>query len=165
MTQDYINDYLIIFFKLFAFSLIREQITDKRGNMEKLKGKKLKLREHITLVSIEDMAVLLDVERKCYYDLNDSAFLLLNLMEDGCLYMDMKAELVSDFNVADINAQQDLDRFIGLLLRRGLVEIIENGVACEGTNNAYRSKKDYQPPLIVEEAEIVIADAKPAVSF
>jgi len=133
--------------------------------MEKLKGKKLKLREHITLVSIEDMAVLLDVERKCYYDLNDSAFLLLNLMEDGCLYMDMKAELVSDFNVADINAQQDLDRFIGLLLRRGLVEIIENGVACEGTNKAYRSKKDYQPPLIVEEAEIVIADAKPAVSF
>ena len=133
--------------------------------MENLKGKTLKLREDLTLVSIEDKAALLDVEKRCYYDPNDTAFFLLKLMEDGYLYDDMETELVSEFNVAGEAARLDINNFIEELLRLGLVEIREEAVAREGMGEPRKEKKAYQAPLLEEQAEIAVAGAATIVAF
>jgi len=132
--------------------------------MENLKMKTLRLREDLTLVSIEDKAALLDVERKCYYDPNDTAFFLLKLLEEGCLYEDMKAKLVSEFDVAEETAWLDLDNFIEALLRQGLVEIKEEATARESVSESKKEKKAYHAPLFEHQAEIVVAGGTPPVS-
>ena len=127
--------------------------------MENLTGKTLRLKEDLTLVSIEDKAALLDVERRCYYDPNDSAFFLLKLLQGSCLYDDMKAALVSEFEVAEEMAWQDIDNFIGELLNLGLVEIKEEAAAPQRAGEPKKEKKDYQPPLLEHQTEIALANA------
>ena len=127
--------------------------------MENLKGKTLKLREDITVVSVEDKAALLDVERKCYYDTNDTAFFLLQLMEDGFLYDDMKEALASEFDVAEETAQLDTDNFVEEVLRLGLVEINEEAMARRSVGEPKKEKKAYQAPLLEQGAEIAVAYA------
>jgi len=124
--------------------------------MENVKRKTLKLKEDLTLVSIEDKAALLDVEKRCYYDPNDTAFFLLKLMEDGCLYEHMKAELVSEFDVAEETARRDLDNFVEELLRLGLVEIGEEATAREIEGEPKKGKKAYQAPQLEHQAEIAV---------
>ena len=126
--------------------------------MEDLKEKTLRLREDLTLVSVEDKAALLDVERKCYYDLNDTAFFLLKLMEDGYLYQDMKAGLVSEFDVAEVTAQLDTGNFIEEVLKLGLIEISEEPMIRQSVGKSEK-KKAYQSPLLEEEARIAVANA------
>ena len=127
--------------------------------MENLKEKTLKLKEDLTLVSIEDKAALLDVEKRCYYDPNDTAFFLLKVMEDGCLYEHMKAQLVSGFDVAEETAWRDLDNFVEELLRLGLVEIEEEASAHEIACEPKKERKAYQAPLLEHQAEIAVACA------
>ena len=125
--------------------------------MENLKGKTLRLKEDLTLMSVEDKAALLDVEKKCYYDLNNSAFYLLKLMEGGCLYEDMQVGLVSEFDVSQEAAQLDTDNFIEEILRLDLVKIGEEATILRSVSKPEKEKKDYQPPLLEQEAEIVVA--------
>ena len=123
--------------------------------MEDVKGKTLKLREYLTLVSIEDKAALLDVERRCYFDPNDTASFLLKLMEDGCLYEDVKVALVSEFDVAEETAQVEIDNFIEELLRLSLIDIGEttaHEVVCEPRGE----KKAYRAPQLEHQAEIAV---------
>ena len=127
--------------------------------MENLTGKTLRLKEDLTLISIEDKAALLDVEKRCYYDPNDTAFFLLKLLEDGCLYEDMKAELVSEFDVAEEMAWRDLDNFVGEILGLGLVEIREETMVRQSASEPKKEKKDYQSPLLEHQAEIALASA------
>ena len=127
--------------------------------MENLKGKTLKLKEDLTLVSIEDKAALLDVEKRCYYDPNDTAFFVLKLMEDGCLYEHMKAQLVSGFDVAEETAWRDLDNFVEELLMLGLVEIEEEASAHEIVFEPKKGRKAYQAPQLEHQAEIVVGRA------
>ena len=127
--------------------------------MENLKGKALKLKGDLTLVSIEDQASLLDVENRCYYDPNDTAFFLLKLMEDGILYDDMSAALVSEYDVDEVTAWLDLEVFVNELLKMSLVEIKEEGVAPPVTGGARKGKKVYHSPLIKQQAEIAVASA------
>jgi len=129
--------------------------------MENLKGKTLRLKEDLTLVSVEDKAALLDVEKRCYYDLNNSAFSLLKLMEGGCLYEDMQAGLVSEFDVSEEAAQLDTDNFIEEILRLDLVKIGEEAIILRSVSKPEKEKKDYQPPLLEQEAEIAVAYGEP----
>ena len=128
--------------------------------MKNMKWKALRLKEDITVVSIEDKAALLDVEKRCYYDPNDTAFFLLKLMEDGCLYEDMKAALISEFDVAEETAWQDTDNFIEELLRLGLVKIRGEATARKSTSQSRKEKKAYQAPLLEHGAEIAVAGAQ-----
>ncbi|MFC1980311.1 PqqD family protein [Chloroflexota bacterium] len=129
--------------------------------MENLKGKILGLKEDHTLVSVEDKAALLDVGKRCYYDLNDTAFFLLKLMEGGCLYEDIQAGLVSEFDVSEGVALLDTHNFIEEVLRLGLVEISEEPMARRGVSKPEKEKKAYQTPLLEQETEIVVAQAFP----
>ena len=129
--------------------------------MENLKGKMLKLKGDLTLISIEDKAALLNVEKRCYYDPNDTAFFLLKLMEDGYLYDSMETELVSEFNVARETARLDINNFIEELLGLGLVEVREEAMVRKGMGEPKKGRKAYQTPLIEYEAEIAVACAGP----
>jgi len=93
--------------------------------MENMAGKTLKLREDLTLVAIEHKAALLDVDKRRYFDPNDTASSLLKLLEEGSLYEDLRVALVSEFDVAEETAWADVDSFVGELLRLGLVDIEE----------------------------------------
>lgn len=132
--------------------------------MENLKGKTLRLKEDLTLVSVEDKAALLDVERRCYYDLNNSAFSILKLIEGGCLYEAMQAGLISEFDVSEEAAKLDTDNFIEEILRLDWVEIGEEAIILRSVSKPEKEKKDYQPPLLEQEAEIVVAYGAPAPS-
>jgi hypothetical protein len=125
-----------------------------------MKGRTIRLKEDLTLVSVEEKAALLDVERRCYYEPNDTAFFLLKLMEQGCLYEDMEAELISRFDVAEETAQLDLDNFIGELLKLGLVEFGEQTMARRSIGKPNKEKRPYQVPLLEHEAEVAIACAQ-----
>jgi len=131
--------------------------------MENVKGKTLKLKEDLTLVSIEDKAALLDVEKRCYYDPNDTAFFLLKLMEDGCLYEHMKAQLVSEFDAAEETAWRDLDNFVEELLGLGLVEVEEEASAHEIACEPKKGRKAYQAPLLEHQAEIAVVGGSPTI--
>ena len=124
-----------------------------------MKGRTIRLKEDITLVSVEEKAALLDVEKRCYYEPNDTAFFLLKLMEEGCLYEDMEAELISRFDVAEETARLDLDNFIGELLKLGLAEFGEQITARGSVDKPHKERKPYQAPLLEHEAEIAVACA------
>jgi hypothetical protein len=114
--------------------------------VENVTGKTLKLREELTLVSIEDKAALLDVENRRYFDPNDPASFLLKRMENGCLYEDLMARLVSDFDAAEETAQVDVDDFVGELLMLGLVEVGEEGTARKAVCESRTEKRPYRAP-------------------
>ena len=133
--------------------------------MENMKGKALKLKGDLTLVSIEDQASLLDVENRCYYDPNDTAFFLLKLMEDGILYDDMSAALVSEYDVDEITARLELDSFVAELLKIELVDIKEGGTASRNPlYKAQRNKKAFHSPLLKQQSEIAVAAASTPVT-
>ena len=119
-------------------------------------GKTLNLREHLTLVSIEDRAAVLDVEKRCYYDLNETAFFLLKLMEAGCLHENIKAALLSEFDVADETAQVDVEHFVGELLSLGLVDI-SDATSHEIVRELHGERKPYRTPQFENAAEIAVA--------
>ena len=125
--------------------------------MENLIGKTLKLKEDLTLVSFEDQSALLDVEKRCYYDPNDTAGLLLKFMEDGCLYEEMEAELVSQFDVTEETARLDIENFIEEALRLGLIEIRQEAAARKSGGEPKKEKKAYQAPVLEHQAEIAVA--------
>ena len=115
--------------------------------MENMKGQTLKLKEDCTAVCIEDMGALLDVEKRCYYELNESAYFILKLIEDGCLHEDVVPGLISEFNVIEETAQADSDIFINELITKGLVEITEETVVCKSVVEP-KNRKPYTPPVL-----------------
>lgn len=126
--------------------------------MEKANGGILKLKDGLILVSVEDKAAVLDVQNRCYYDLNDTAAFLLKLMEGGCLYEDMKTDLVARFDVAGVTAGADLDDFVLDLSKLSLVEI--GGEA--GFHKALaglKKRHSYQAPRVERQAEILVGVA------
>ena len=125
-----------------------------------MKGKRLRLREDLTLVSFDDKAALLDVEKRCYYDPNDTAFFLLKLMENGCSHEDLATELISKFAVSEKVAWADIDNFIEELLRLGLVETTEKAISREITYEPNKDKRAYQTPILQRQAEIMVASAQ-----
>jgi hypothetical protein len=124
-----------------------------------MKGRNIRLKEDLTLVSVEDKAALLDVEKRCYYEPNDTAFFLLKLMEQRCPYEDMEAALISRFDVAGETVRLDLDNFIGELLKLGLVELGEQTTARRSIGKPDKEKTAYQAPLLEHAAEIAVACA------
>jgi translation initiation factor 2 beta subunit (eIF-2beta)/eIF-5 len=129
--------------------------------MNNLKDKTIKLREdNVTLVSIENKAVMLDVMNRCSYDPNETAYFILKLMENGISIDEMKMELLSRFDADDKRASQDLDAFIDDLLTLDLIEIREDNMVGRGGFMAIEDKKAYQSPRLGHPSEIAIAAAQ-----
>ena len=127
--------------------------------MENLDKKTLKLKGDLTLVAVEDQAALLDVEKRCYYDPNDTAFFLLTLMEDGCGYEHMKAELVSKFDTGPETTLHDVDSFVDELLKLGLVEVTEEATASGALPVSKEGRRAYQAPQLENKSVIAVSGA------
>jgi len=126
--------------------------------MENMKGQTLKLKEDCTAVFIEDMGALLDVEKRCYYDLNESAYFILKLIENGCLYKDVVPRMTSEFDVFEEVAQSDSDIFINELITKGLVEITDETVVCKSVVEP-KNRKTYTPPILERTDKIISVTA------
>jgi len=122
-------------------------------------GKIIKLVEDLTLVSIEDSGALLDIAKRCYYDLNSTAFFIAGLLENGYPYDEIPAALTSEFNVGVITARQDTDSFIEKLLRHGLLNIGEEIIEFNKTPDLKQGEKPYQTPAIEYNSELSVACA------
>jgi hypothetical protein len=125
--------------------------------MKDLDGKFLKLRDDITLVSVEDSGALLDVEKRCYHDLNSTAFFIANLLENGYQYDEISEALTSEFNVDVNTAQPDVDYFVEELLRHGLLSISEETVEFKKAPESKQSEKLYQVPAFEYQKELAVA--------
>jgi len=127
--------------------------------MEHMMGKALKLREDLTLVAIENEAALLDVDKRCYFQLNSTGYFLVQLMEDGHLYEDIKAALVSEFDVDDETSRVDVDSFVEEVLSLGLANIVE-AVAQDIVRKPKVERKPYQAPRLERQADLVLVAGK-----
>ena len=61
-------------------------------------------------------------------------------------------------------AHLDLDRFISDLLRLGLVEIAQEAATPDGIDRPKETRRDYQSPLLEQEAEIAVAYGVPSIT-
>jgi hypothetical protein len=146
------------------YRIIPKPLHGREDGMENMIGETLILKKDLTLVAIPDRAALLDVENRRYFDPNDTASFLLKLMENGCLYEEIKVALVSEFDVAEHTALVDLDNFVGELLRLSLVEVGAEATAHEIVREPSKERKPYQAPQLENEADIAVACAPNGVS-
>jgi hypothetical protein len=131
--------------------------------MEDSKKTILKLKENLTLVEVEDSGVVLDVEKRCYYDLNDTAFFLVNLMEGGCRREQLQIELTSEFHVDRETAHKDIDTFIKELMRLDLLSIGEEEEQKRATISGQGGRL-YHTPVLEYQRELAVASAAIAVT-
>lgn len=127
--------------------------------MKRFDGKTAKLKGEVTVIAIEESGVLLDIEKRCYYDLNGTAFFLARRLENGCQYESLKAELVSEFNVDQETARQDLDNFILDLAGKNLLTIGENNTEYGRALEVKRGLKPYQSPVLEYRQELIVASS------
>jgi len=127
--------------------------------MEDLNRKILKLREDLTLVSVEDSGALLDVERRCYYDLNSTAFFIASLLENSYPYDEIPTALTTEFCIDVNTARPDIDSFIKELIRHGLLSIGEETIEFSKAPEVKQGIKPYQAPVIEYNSELAVACA------
>jgi len=125
--------------------------------MKRFDGKTAKLKGEVTVIAIEESGVLLDIEKRCYYDLNGTAFFLARRLENGCQYESLKAELVSEFNVDQETAGLDLDNFIMDLAGKNLLTIGESNTEFGRALEVKRGLKSYQSPVFEYRQELIVA--------
>ncbi len=130
--------------------------------MKDLMGKILKLREDLTLVSVEDSGAVLDVEKRCYHDLNNTAFFITNLLENGYPYDEIPVALTSEFSIDVITARQDTDSFIEEMLRHGLLSVGEETVEFNKVSEVKQGEKPYQAPSFEYQKELTVASGSTA---
>jgi hypothetical protein len=127
--------------------------------MKDLDRKTLKLREDLTLVTVEDSGALLDVEKRCYYDLNGTAFFITSLLENGYPYNEIPAAVTSEFSIDVQITRPDIDSFIEELQRHGLLSIDEETGKFDKASDVKQGIKLYQTPVIEYNSELAVACA------
>jgi hypothetical protein len=132
--------------------------------MRDLNNKTCKLNDDLTLVAVEDSGVMLHVEKRCYYDLNVTAFFLLNLMEKGCHHEQLLRELTSEFHVDRETAQKDIDIFLKELMRLDLLSINEEKVERKSITGSGSGKKPYRSPVLEYQKDLAVACAVEALT-
>jgi len=130
--------------------------------MKDIDGKTLKLNDQLTLIAVEESGTILDIERRCYYDLNDTAFFLVRQLEEGCGYQSLTAELFSEFDVSEETAHSDIDMFVNELVKRDLVVIKEGEEASVNIRSRKPGLKLYQSPALECQRELNVAAANGA---
>ncbi|MCX8205478.1 MAG: PqqD family protein [Candidatus Nezhaarchaeota archaeon] len=115
-----------------------------------------RLREGLLVVTIDNEGLLLDVAKKCYYSLNDTAAFILKQLENNVSPLSLLRRLMAEYKVEAATAKADVDTFLNLLLKHELITL-EEGTATitepeEGLN--VEGGRNYQPPRIELEAEI-----------
>ena len=117
--------------------------------------KVLAFKGDISLISVEDDALLLDVANRCYYELNDTALFLLQSLERGCLQEQLRAAVVAAYNIDIETAASDIDRLMAELSRLDLLETREETAAPVSQSAPAKDRKTYHAPLLRSAARIM----------
>ena len=125
--------------------------------MKSLDSRTAKLKGGLTLINIEESGMLLDIENRCYYDLNDTAFFLARRLETGCQYDNLQAKFVAEFNIDEETARLDMENFLLELARKDLLTIGETNTKSGGTLEVKRGVKPYQAPTFNYRKELIVA--------
>jgi len=114
-----------------------------------------KLKDTAFLVEVDDGGFIVDLARRCYYDLSASALSLARLLEHGATTEDLEGRLVADFEVDAEAAAADVARFTSELKALQLVEPVQGEAASRPRSAATASKKPYSAPSISLEREVL----------
>ena len=88
--------------------------------------KKFIAREDVVFTDLDDgSAVLLHLETKYYFSLNETGSFLWKLLEQetGATEDEMVNELIEAFDVAQDRAKTDVAEFLGQLSEQGLIDL------------------------------------------
>ena len=139
------------------------QLLDTRvregGKMNSWDGKTIRLKGDLTLINFEEIGTLLDIEKRCYYDLNNTAFFLVRRIEDGSHYQNLVADVVAEFSTQEETAHADINKFIDELVRHDLVIIQEGESEYVIAQRGKIGDKPYQSPTLNYETELTVAAA------
>ena len=133
--------------------------------MQGMEEKTVRLKSELTLIDIEDSGTLLDVENRCYYDLNDIAFFLVRRMEEGCQYRSLMEEFIAEFDVEQETARSDVANFVDELLRHNLVLTEEGKEESVPMKSQEQVRKPYRAPMLEYKRELTVAAALEAVTI
>ena len=133
--------------------------------MQGMEEKTVRLKSELTLIDIEDSGTLLDVENRCYYDLNDTAFFLVRRMEEGCQYRSLMEEFIAEFDVEQETARSDVANFADELLRHNLVLTEEGKEKSAPIKSKEQVRKPYRAPALEYKKELTVAAALEAVTI
>ena len=95
----------------------------KSGNLEE---KDIKPNPSVVFTDLEDgSAVLLDLDSKFYYSLNETGCFMWKVFEeDGGIKIEGLVErLMSDYEVDESQALQDVEEFVSMLAKEGLIQL------------------------------------------
>lgn len=88
--------------------------------------KQVKPNPAVVFTDLEDgSAVLLDLDSKFYYSLNETGCFMWQIFEDRQVtpIQDLLDDVIKEYEVAEEDAQKDIEDFIGDLAKEGLVEL------------------------------------------
>lgn len=88
-------------------------------------NKKFSAREDVVFTDLDDgSAVLLHLETKYYFSLNDTGCFLWRILEkeEGASEQELIDELIKAYDVDEGRAKQDVTEFIGNLSQQGLIK-------------------------------------------
>ena len=78
--------------------------------------------EHIVASQLEDGdGVLVDLDTRQYYQLNESAMLIWRALENGCPFSQIVEEMMATYAVTNERAVTSAERLLGQLQERKLV--------------------------------------------
>ena len=88
--------------------------------------KQVKPNPSVVFTDLEDgSAVLLDLDSKFYYSLNETGCFMWQIFEDKQVIpiQELLANLVEEYEVTEEDARKDIEEFIGDLAKEGLIEL------------------------------------------
>jgi hypothetical protein len=93
--------------------------------MENIENKILGLKDHCIFTSIKDEAVFLDANEKKYHTVNSSAAFILRALavEHGVSFADLKAKVLTKYNVDEKTATSQLKDFLKDLARLNFLQM------------------------------------------
>lgn len=98
------------------------------GNMQtdSIFVKKVKPNPSVVFTDLEDgSAVLLDLDSKFYYSLNETGCLMWQVFDGqpAIPVENLVERLTGEYNVTEEDARRDIEEFIGNLAKEGLIEV------------------------------------------
>ncbi len=130
--------------------------------MRELNVKTLKLNDRLTVISIDESSTILDIERRCYYNLNDTADFLVQHMRIEQNIESLLSETLFEFDVEEETARHDIENFIVDLVKKGLIYTTDGTINHARSIGVRRGIKPYQSPVLEYQKELIVASAQAA---
>ena len=87
-----------------------------------MENKELKIREDdLSWRQVGDEVIVLDLRSNAYLSINETGTALWEMLVEGSTAPTMASRLVADYGVEEGRARADIEEFLAMLARRGLL--------------------------------------------